>query len=439
MGTQGISPLMRRSIQLDAIAYVIIASLLVLTALLASMLLTSVAPPSDWLLGRESIQLGGAALLCVVVLYLLDQHRRLRNELLASHDQLELSQLETERACTGLTVAHRAAEILVPLDDSNALSRLVSTVRCGFGVSAAAIVNDDVLLDCAPEIDRERAFDSVSQIASAAVVGQTPITGQFGDDGSFTCAVPLRMFGTLQGVLCLWEPNEHLSAEQLEGLQLVARVVELGSEVRALFTEVNAHLEGTMRILSRLVEHRMPGHAETTARVTELCRAVGEELDLPADQMSSMLVAIELRDVGMLAELDTSDDPTLDALLDAMSKGPGSAHPALSAEYARLGGFSELVQRTIRCHHESLDGSGIPGEAAGDSIPLEARIIRVCESFVHLTTAREGIALSSREAFRIVRSGAETTFDPSVVTAFARVLLRGGNVHTGSDAIVATV
>ena len=43
------------------------------------------------------------------------------------------------------------------------------------------------------------------------------------------------------------------------------------------------------------------------------------------------------------------------------------------------------VGRIVRSHHERWDGGGYPDGLAGDAIPLEARIITVCDSWNAMT------------------------------------------------------
>ena len=64
-----------------------------------------------------------------------------------------------------------------------------------------------------------------------------------------------------------------------------------------------------------------------------------------------------------------------------------------------------------------------PDALAGDAIPLESRIIFVCDAFHAMTTERPyRSALSVEEAMRELRDGAGAQFDPAVVDVFLRLL-----------------
>ena len=77
------------------------------------------------------------------------------------------------------------------------------------------------------------------------------------------------------------------------------------------------------------------------------------------------------------------------------------------------------VRTIVRSCHERWDGAGYPDGKAGEEIPLEARIIFVCDAFHAMTTDRPyRKRLSGEEACRRLREGAGTQFDPSVVDVF---------------------
>jgi putative two-component system response regulator len=81
------------------------------------------------------------------------------------------------------------------------------------------------------------------------------------------------------------------------------------------------------------------------------------------------------------------------------------------------------VRPIVRHCHERWDGRGYPDAIAGELIPLESRIVFVCDAFHAMTTDRPyRRRLPLEEARRRLLDGAGTQFDPSVVDVFVRLL-----------------
>jgi HD-GYP domain-containing protein (c-di-GMP phosphodiesterase class II) len=82
----------------------------------------------------------------------------------------------------------------------------------------------------------------------------------------------------------------------------------------------------------------------------------------------------------------------------------------------------------VRHCHERWDGGGYPDGVSGEEIPLEARIIFVCDAYHAMTTDRPyRRRLSHREAVRRLTDGAGSQFDPNVVSVALRVLGLSGH------------
>ena len=76
----------------------------------------------------------------------------------------------------------------------------------------------------------------------------------------------------------------------------------------------------------------------------------------------------------------------------------------------------------VHHHHEWFDGTGYPDRIAGEAIPLESRIIALCDAFDSMTSAtsyRERISFA--EALRELETHAGTQFDPDVAATFCRM------------------
>jgi HD-GYP domain-containing protein (c-di-GMP phosphodiesterase class II) len=89
----------------------------------------------------------------------------------------------------------------------------------------------------------------------------------------------------------------------------------------------------------------------------------------------------------------------------------------------RIGGFMRDVGTVVRASHERWDGGGYPDGLAGEAIPLEARIIGVCDAYHAMTTTRSyRAAMAVADALDELRRCAGTQFDPAVVAAALHLL-----------------
>jgi HD-GYP domain-containing protein (c-di-GMP phosphodiesterase class II) len=89
----------------------------------------------------------------------------------------------------------------------------------------------------------------------------------------------------------------------------------------------------------------------------------------------------------------------------------------------RVGGLMSEIGRIVRSSHERWDGKGYPDGLAGEAIPLEARIVSVCDAFNAMTTSRSyRAAMSDTAAIDELSANAGTQFDPDVVKALIELV-----------------
>ena len=81
-----------------------------------------------------------------------------------------------------------------------------------------------------------------------------------------------------------------------------------------------------------------------------------------------------------------------------------------------------FILETILYHHENYDGSGYPENLEGEDIPLGARILRVCDVFIALTSDRSyRRALDVDTAVQLMIEEVKN-FDMEVFLAFMKVV-----------------
>lgn len=430
-----IGRLLRRETQLNMISYTLIVALMAALGVLMFIIMAGIQLPSIWLLNDQVFRTLAAGLLLMSILYLADQHQRLRRQLMEAHRELEVARAEIAGSYERLAFSHRAAEIMTSLAQDDGLKVVLAESLAHFSVEAAAVVGEDITLTTAEGVEPKTAQAAVLHAALETVRAGKPLSVALGEGGSIAIAVPLRIRGQLKSVVALWRRTTAFTDDELEGLGLVARIIELGMENRLLLTEVRDQLSGTLRAMVDLVEHRRPNYIPHSTQVADYAMEIGRAIGMREPDLSELRLAAMLQDVGML-EVPES---ILNAprALTAEEHMEMRKHTLNGANLARVANFSGLVQDGVLYHHERLDGSGYPRGLKGDQIPLVARILAVCDTYVAMTSDRpHRPKLSPIAALNELRNGAGQLYDTAVVREFIRTQAR--TLADGHPAVVVT-
>jgi putative nucleotidyltransferase with HDIG domain len=156
-------------------------------------------------------------------------------------------------------------------------------------------------------------------------------------------------------------------------------------------------------------------------RTAEMAMRVGERFRLPARQLRDLGLAALLHDIG---KLETPIE-----ILEKPSRLTVEEY-AIVKRHAVDGERMLLAEPTltdvamiVRSHHERIDGRGYPDGLVGDTIPLAARIIAVCDAFDAMTQEhRFRRALAQSMAFGVLREHAGSQWDARVIQAVMAVL-----------------
>jgi len=208
------------------------------------------------------------------------------------------------------------------------------------------------------------------------------------------------------------------------GLFAVGAVVALILFLRHVYV-VNLQLQAANRemldVMVKSIEARDPYTSGHSQRVSETARMLAREVGLSLRDIDSVSTAALLHDVGKIYE---EFAPLLrkGASLSDDEFRVMQTHPIRSAEL--VGTVSNLrgpVEKAVRHHHESYDGSGYPDKLAADSIPIGARIIMVADTVDAMTSHRPyRRALGYAEVTSELQKYSGIQFDPQVVRAFLR-------------------
>jgi len=125
-------------------------------------------------------------------------------------------------------------------------------------------------------------------------------------------------------------------------------------------------------------------HAELVA---VLVRLLCTQMELPLDFQHQVVMAAYLHDIGKLRLSKNLYGRDKNALQIEETKYM-RMHAKVGADMLEECGFTPEICNAVHHHHENYDGSGYPGNLSAEKIPLEARILRVCDVFAALISDR---------------------------------------------------
>jgi len=186
---------------------------------------------------------------------------------------------------------------------------------------------------------------------------------------------------------------------------------------------------GTALLLGDMVEADDHYTGEHSRDVVDLAVAVARSLHLDAATRRNVEFTALLHDVGKIrvpktiinkpGELDDCEwqiirRHTIDG--ETMLNG--------------VGGVLATVGHFVRSSHERYDGSGYPDGLAGGAIPVESRIVTVCDAYSAITSNRPyRPARTTADAIAELHRCAGTQFDPEIVDAIGQIVWRRASLR----------
>jgi HD-GYP domain-containing protein (c-di-GMP phosphodiesterase class II) len=258
--------------------------------------------------------------------------------------------------------------------------------------------------------------------------------------------VPMIVRGKLTGLVALGgkASGEPFTADDLEVIRAMVRHIGVGIHTHRLLAEVkqqaveNGRLYYDLRAIYRdtvrafaaaidIKDKYTKGHSDRVGKYSEI---IAREMGWGEEEVEGMAIAGYLHDVGKLVvERDIINAPYK---IDAKQSSELNRHPAA--------GFDILspihhpfadIPLMAKYHHERLDGRGYPDGLTDKQIPIGCKIVTLADSFDAMTTDRP---YKTRRSFEEVivdfRHNTGSQFDPVVVCAFCRALLKELNGET---------
>ena len=235
---------------------------------------------------------------------------------------------------------------------------------------------------------------------------------------------PLRPERALEGWLVVRDPGQdggHSTEELLRLLSGLSHQAGVALERARSFESLEGTFVSTVEALANALEANDEETSSHTRWITDMALRVGTRMGFDGQALKRLELGALFHDIGKIGI------PT-DILLKAGPLSPEErriieTHPELGERILEPIDRLAEVRAIVRSCHERWDGSGYPDGKAGEEIPVESRIVLVCDAFHAMTSDRPyRRRLPVAEACRRLRAGAGTQFDPAVVEVFLRVL-----------------
>ncbi len=243
----------------------------------------------------------------------------------------------------------------------------------------------------------------ISKLESKNILSTPSMNGLF--------ALFLTFFVVL--VFGIWKLRSYLFRVGFLNKELLSKNAEKEREI------ISSHLL-LMDVLGKMIAKRDSDTGLHNSRVTHISVRIAEELGHGQDQMESLIAGSFLHDIGKVA------------IPDRILLKPGGlteeewitmkSHVFHGEHLVQNIGWLNIAHDVVAGHHEKWDGSGYPRQLSGNEIPMSARIFMVADVFDALCSVRPyKKAFTYEESMEIIHKGANSHFDPHVVTIFSTI------------------
>jgi HD-GYP domain-containing protein (c-di-GMP phosphodiesterase class II) len=208
----------------------------------------------------------------------------------------------------------------------------------------------------------------------------------------------------------------------------IAHQAKLAIENAQSFERLEETFLSTVEALANALEAN-DEYTSTHARwITDMALQVGRELGLDVKTLKRLELGALFHDIGKIgipSSILSKPGP-----LTPEERAVIETHPELGERILAPISRLEDVRPIVRHCHERWDGKGYPDGKAAEDIPIEARVILVCDAFHAMTSDRPYRGRMPLEvAFEQLEQNAGSQFDPDVVAAFLRLAPESLEAH----------
>jgi diguanylate cyclase (GGDEF)-like protein len=243
-------------------------------------------------------------------------------------------------------------------------------------------------------------------------------------DPAASYAVAPLVVGRRGGCIVATIPEGDFGERELRLLGGLAHQARLAIANASNYEGLERSFVSTVEALANALEANDEYTSSHARWITDLALRVGRELGLGERELKRLELSALLHDIGKIGI--PSEILSKPGRLTAEERAIMETHPELGERIIAPIERLQEVGAIVRHCHERWDGCGYPDGLDSETIPLESRIIFVCDAYHAMTTDRPyRKRLSHPEAVRRLREGAGSQFDADVVEVALTVIGNG--------------
>ncbi|MGM0369138.1 MAG: HD-GYP domain-containing protein [Bacillota bacterium] len=214
--------------------------------------------------------------------------------------------------------------------------------------------------------------------------------------------------------------TDNLEEETTKPLNnLVTDIITINREKKEYLNQNQNLIYKTLNLLGEMSEYRDDVTGAHINRVSKIAVVLGKEFLATEKELTRLKNAAKLHDLGKISIPDKillKEGKLTDLEYEKMKQHCRAGHNILSRIDDSL--FNLAAEISLK-HHEKWDGTGYPLGLKGTDIPLESRIVAICDVFDALKSDRPyKEAYSFKRSFAILEEDKAKHFDPELVDAF---------------------
>jgi diguanylate cyclase (GGDEF)-like protein len=241
---------------------------------------------------------------------------------------------------------------------------------------------------------------------------------------ALAAVAPLKLDGGRMACIVVEAPaygDYEFSERKMRLLAGIAHQSKLAIDNACSYENLESTFLSTVEALANALEAKDEYTSSHARSITDMALEVGTALGMSSKGLKQLELGALFHDIGKIgipSSILLKPGPLTDEEREIIETHPELGEKIL-APIARL----EDVRPIVRHCHEHFDGSGYPDKKVADDIPIESRVILVCDAFHAMTTDRPyRKRLPVEEACSRLERSSGKQFDPRIVEVFLRLM-----------------